>query len=787
MFGVGTKTALPPGGETTLDLEVLTAAAPGLAHIQVWENNGNAAQVDASFVDPLVQVGTKPQVISASLGLCEPYMYQGFHAAGINSLERDLELAASTGITVDASSGDSGSADCPSNNGSPQDALAVNYPASSPFVTGVGGTNFLLNANNTISDEIVWNDTTVQLGAGGGGLSDLFNRPSYQDGVVGVNQRAVPDISMLADSYPGYAIYCTAGPPDCGQKGPWTEVGGTSAAAPLFAGGAALVDQYLNHEGHEELGFVNPLLYAIGKTASVANLVYNDVTAYGNDVGPYIPGGNGQLLGCCTAGPGFDDASGWGSIDLPNFALAAKAALPKFGDVSVHFVTPQRPVAAHELKVDVHCTQPCLGIVEAGIEVGNKVIGSLESKLVRISHKGTKVAVVKFPVGIESKLRNALAHHKRITIRMLGAAVDSRGNIAKVTAVRSLTVTSSAPRPGCPSAPACDHPCDAGAEATERQCHEVGFDDAGARVHLRRARARVRDRTHRRATRPGAGLATAVDRAPAGRRHGRARAVRGRRLDPRLARLRPLRPDREAVAVVRCERARADARDEVPLRERGDPDLDRRDRPVRRRHHDRGPRRARLRHRAGTLPDRRWTRFVAPITARAASVVPAALAGAAGGVVGLDTRPVTSSSIAAAHAATAGVPSSGPHTGTSSGCPGGQSAGISQDGPAGYTPNQYLTAYDFDPLHAAGITGQGEPVALIEIDGSEASDIVQFAQCFGLPVPELDPYGVGSISSPLSPGGESTLDLEVLDAAAPGLKRIESSKRARPRPTSCRR
>jgi subtilase family serine protease len=442
VFGVGTKTALPPGGETTLDLEVLTAAAPGLSHIQVWENNGNAAQVDASFVDPLVQVGTKPQVISASLGLCEPYMYQGFHAAGINSLERDLELAASTGITVDASSGDSGSADCPSNSGSPVDALAVNYPSSSPFVTGVGGTNFMLAANNTITDEIVWNDTTVQLGAGGGGLSALFTRPSYQDGVVAVNQRAVPDISMLADSYPGYAIYCTAGPPDCNQKGPWTEVGGTSAAAPLFAGGAALVDQYLNHEGHEELGFVNPLLYAIGKTASVAKLVYNDVTAFGNDVGPYIPGGNGQPLDCCTAGPGFDDASGWGSIDLPNFALAAKAALPKFGDVSVHFVKPQRPVAAHELKVDVHCTQQCLGIVEAGVEIGNKVIASLESKLVRIAHKGTKVAVVKFPGGVEGKLRKALAHHKRITIRMLGAAVDSRGNIAKVTAVRSLAVKS---------------------------------------------------------------------------------------------------------------------------------------------------------------------------------------------------------------------------------------------------------------------------------------------------------------------------------------------------------
>ena len=72
VFGVGTNGRSQPGGETTLDLEVLTAAAPGLAHIQVWENAGNAADVTKSFVDPLVQVGTKPQVISASLGLCEP-------------------------------------------------------------------------------------------------------------------------------------------------------------------------------------------------------------------------------------------------------------------------------------------------------------------------------------------------------------------------------------------------------------------------------------------------------------------------------------------------------------------------------------------------------------------------------------------------------------------------------------------------------------------------------------------------------------------------------------------
>ena len=108
----------------------------------------------------------------------------------------------------------------------------------------------------------------------------------------------------------------------------------------------------------------------------------------------------------------------------------------------------------------------------------------------------------------------------------------------------------------------------------------------------------------------------------------------------------------------------------------------------------------------------------------------------------------------------------GNRTGTPSGCAGGLQSG-------GFTPNQYLTGYDFGPLHAANVNGQGETVALIEIDGFKDSDINAFAQCFGLPVPALNAYGVGEISHPLPPGGEATLDLEVLDAAAPALKRID--------------
>ena len=152
-------------------------------------------------------------------------------------------------------------------------------------------------------------------------------------------------------------------------------------------------------------------------------------------------------------------------------------------------------------------------------------------------------------------------------------------------------------------------------------------------------------------------------------------------------------------------------------------------------------------------------------------------------MVGLDTRSLTGSSYA--HAAkgvrvaaerasaptrprrTAAVaPSSAaPLTGSPSGC-----------GPAlavqGFTPNQYQTAYGLAPLFASGLRGEGERVALIEIDGVRFTDLTSFASCFGLGVPPVRGFGVG-LKHPLPPGGEATLDVEVLDAAAPGLKGID--------------
>ena len=164
---------------------------------------------------------------------------------------------------------------------------------------------------------LVWNDTWEIHDAGGGGVSTVFGSPTYQ-AALQAKGRVVPDVSMLADLAPGYAIYCTARDPQCGHGG-WTGAGGTSAAAPLLAGGIALIDQDLRMHKQHDLGNLNPVLYYVGSSAA-RPLVFNDVTAINNDLGPYLAGGHHKSLGCCGAGPGYDAASGWGSVNVAGLA-----------------------------------------------------------------------------------------------------------------------------------------------------------------------------------------------------------------------------------------------------------------------------------------------------------------------------------------------------------------------------------------------------------------------------------------------------------------------------------
>jgi subtilase family serine protease len=328
------KKPLPPSDETTLDLEMLTVAAPKLDRILVYEGSEAPGGIALTAASALGSPGNRPDVISISLGICEPELSGSLALRGV--FDDIFAIAAGAGISTLVSAGDTGSSGCRTDNQKEETTAlpvrAVSLPSSSPYVTAVGGTNLELTKQNRIKREIVWNDLPIQPGGGGGGGSIVSpRRPWWQAGIKRYGAgRIVPDIAALADIYPGYAYYCTATPCDdlAGTIPGWKSIGGTSAAAPLMAAGVALANQYAAKRGQPSLGFLNPLLYRLGADGQTRADAFNDVTVGNNDLGKALPpeAGGGRPLGCCPARKGYDWASGWGSLKLPGFAKLASAA-----------------------------------------------------------------------------------------------------------------------------------------------------------------------------------------------------------------------------------------------------------------------------------------------------------------------------------------------------------------------------------------------------------------------------------------------------------------------------
>jgi kumamolisin len=194
------------------------------------------------------------------------------------------------GVTVLAASGDNGASD-----GSTSGTPTVDFPAGSPYVVGCGGTKLTLSGNS-ISSEQAWNELSANEGATGGGVSEVFALPSYQqaanvpkarNGFVG---RGVPDVAGDADPVTGCNVVVDGQP---------AVIGGTSAVAPLWAGLLALINQSLG----TSVGYVSPLLYSTSVEPS-----FRDITS----------GSNGSY----SAGPGWDACTGLGS---PNGAALLKA------------------------------------------------------------------------------------------------------------------------------------------------------------------------------------------------------------------------------------------------------------------------------------------------------------------------------------------------------------------------------------------------------------------------------------------------------------------------------
>ncbi len=330
-------------GEADLDLEWAGAVARMATLIYV-----NSKSVFDSLQYAVDQ--NLAAVVSTSYGDCE----QNFSNSEINVLTAIAQQANAQGQTIVAATGDSGAADCDfSSSTNPTVAathgLAVDIPASLPFVTGAGGNEFnegsgsFWSSTNDSSNgsalsyipETSWNDTatTGSLSAGGGGASILFPKPTWQTGpgVPNDGARDVPDVSFNASPvHDGYLI-CSQGSCVSGYRAldnSLTVVGGTSAAAPVFAGIVTLINQKMG----AAQGNVNPGLYSLAATGPDA---FHDNLTGDNRV-PCAPGSKDCATGSSfgySAGVGYDRATGLGSVDafnLVNDWAVSGPAIPDF-------------------------------------------------------------------------------------------------------------------------------------------------------------------------------------------------------------------------------------------------------------------------------------------------------------------------------------------------------------------------------------------------------------------------------------------------------------------------
>ena len=310
-------------GETTLDVEYAHTIAPGasilLVETPVSETEGVHGFPQIITAEEYVLKHHLGDVISQSFSATE----QTFpNAAAVQALRGAYQLAARDHVTVLAASGDSGAADVGLDQTTYYLHPVTSWPDSDPLVTGVGGTQLHFSAQGTPTAQTVWNDTYNKAAnefadgdagpnplAGGGGLSVLFGRPSYQNGVRNVvgDHRGVPDISMSAACNGSVETYGTFG----GASAGWTQACGTSEATPLFAGIVALADQVAGHS----LGLINPALYQLAAEGAPGIV---DVTS-GNNTVSFSQGGHEHTVRGFTATPGYDLASGVGTVNAAYF------------------------------------------------------------------------------------------------------------------------------------------------------------------------------------------------------------------------------------------------------------------------------------------------------------------------------------------------------------------------------------------------------------------------------------------------------------------------------------
>jgi subtilase family serine protease len=319
---------LDKAGETTLDVEWSHAIAPG-ANILLVETpvpettTGGGFRSMMAAEDYVIDHGLG-DVISQSFSLPE----QNFGGRSVIAALRKTYIRASRrGVTVLAATNDNGVSG-PMPSGHLYARRVVQWPATDPLVTAVGGTELRLGAAGArTAPDVAWNDTWDPFlqpldhqvpppvpWSTSGGVSRIFTRPTYQDSVrklVG-DRRGVPDVSMSA-SLSGAVLTFSSflGMPA------WHQAGGTSEATPEFAGIVAIADQYARTRfGMPRLGLINPDLYSIAHS-HVTGIV--DVTRGNNTVSFHSGPGRIATVKGYSARIGYDLVTGVGTIDASRF------------------------------------------------------------------------------------------------------------------------------------------------------------------------------------------------------------------------------------------------------------------------------------------------------------------------------------------------------------------------------------------------------------------------------------------------------------------------------------
>lgn len=343
-------TSLGDEGESEIDLEYASGVAyrGNVLFVYVGANQ-NYSVFDALAFAITQDIGA---VVSISYGECESLL----SATDLDQLNALFEEASAQGQTLVAAAGDSGSTACAPDSSAPgitpaeEQALSVSFPASSPYVTAVGGTEMapgtfapgsssywagapsrdVTSSLLSYVPEVVWNEGSASNGiaAGGGGASGYFARPAWQSAYPGMpagNFRLLPDLALQSSvASPGFLV-CSGDPALADQQGQtascsngllgnnnkYTLAGGTSFAAPIFAGFVALLNAAEKVLGQ---GNIDPVLYSLaGGSGSAA---FHDITSGSNAcVAGAAECGNAGESGY-TATQGYDEATGLGSIDL---------------------------------------------------------------------------------------------------------------------------------------------------------------------------------------------------------------------------------------------------------------------------------------------------------------------------------------------------------------------------------------------------------------------------------------------------------------------------------------